>query len=225
MSPPTRRPGSSGAATASTSPSASGGMGIVWRANDELLGRPVAVKEVRFPPELGEQEQEELRKRTLREARATASLSHPNVVTTYDVVEEDGRPYIVMELLRGRSLSDLLREDGPLPPTGGPDRARDARRPRAAHRRACAPRRQARQRAAHHDGRAVLTDFGIATMAGDPALTSTGVVLGSPAYMSPERARGKQARPRGRPVVARRHAVLRGRRDGRRTTRRTRSAR
>jgi eukaryotic-like serine/threonine-protein kinase len=172
----------------------SGGMGTVWEGTDELLGRQVAVKEVRFPPEVGEREQDELRERTMREARATAQLSHPNVVTTYDVVEEDGRPYIVMELLPTRSLSTVLREDGPLPP----------------HRVAqigvemlSALEASHRQGVVHRDvkpgnvlltaeGRAVLTDFGIATMAGDPALTSTGVVLGSPSYMSPEQARGKR---------------------------------
>ena len=172
----------------------SGGMGTVWEGTDELLGRRVAVKEVRFPPEVGEQEQGELRERTMREARATAQLSHPNVVTTYDVVEEDGRPYIVMELLPTRSLSTVLREDGPLPP----------------HRVAqigiemlSALEASHTQGVVHRDvkpgnvlltdeGRAVLTDFGIATMAGDPALTSTGVVLGSPSYMSPEQARGKR---------------------------------
>ena len=91
-------------------------MGTVWQGHDELLGREVAVKEVRFPPELGKQEMADLRERTMREARATARLSHPNVITTYDVVEEDGRPWIVMELLSTRSLSELLRDDGPLPP-------------------------------------------------------------------------------------------------------------
>jgi serine/threonine protein kinase len=174
-----------------------GGMGTVWRGHDEVLGRTVAVKEVRFPPELGEKEQQDLRKRTLREARATARLSHPNVVTTYDVVEEGGLPYIVMELLAARSLSDVLRDDGALPP----------------HRVAqiglellSALELSHRQGVVHRDvkpgnvlitdeGRAVLTDFGIATMAGDPALTSTGVVLGSPAYMSPERARGQKPGP------------------------------
>jgi serine/threonine protein kinase len=172
----------------------SGGMGTVWAGTDELLGREVAVKEVRFPPEIGEKEQAELRERTMREARATARLSHPNVVTTYDVVEEDGRPYIVMELLPTRSLSTVLREDGPLPP----------------HRVATiglemlgALETSHQEGVVHRDvkpgnvlltseGRAVLTDFGIATMAGDPALTSTGVVLGSPSYMSPEQARGKR---------------------------------
>ena len=174
-----------------------GGMGTVWRGHDEVLGRPVAVKEVRFPPQLGEQEQEELRKRTLREARATASLSHPNVVTTYDVVEEDGLPYIVMELLRACSLSDLLREDGPLPPH------RVARiglemlgALEMSHRKGVVHRDvKPGNVLINDDGRAILTDFGIATMAGDPALTSTGVVLGSPAYMSPERARGKKPGP------------------------------
>ena len=175
----------------------SGGMGTVWHGIDELLGREVAVKEVRFPPEIGESEQAELRERTLREARATARLSHPNVVTTYDVVEEDGRPYIVMELLPTRSLSTVLREEGPLLPH---------RVARIGLEMLGALETSHRQGVVHRDvkpgnvlltleGRAVLTDFGIATMAGDPALTSTGVVLGSPAYMSPERARGHKPGP------------------------------
>lgn len=175
----------------------SGGMGTVWHGIDELLGREVAVKEVRFPAEIGESEQAELRERTLREARATARLSHPNVVTTYDVVEEDGRPYIVMELLPTRSLSTVLREDGPLLPH---------RVARIGLEMLGALETSHRQGVVHRDvkpgnvlltldGRAVLTDFGIATMAGDPALTSTGVVLGSPAYMSPERARGHKPGP------------------------------
>jgi serine/threonine protein kinase len=172
-------------------------MGTVWRGHDEVLGRPVAVKEVRFPPQLGEQEQEELRKRTLREARATASLSHPNVVTTYDVVEEDGLPYIVMELLRARSLSDILREEGPLPPHRVAQIGLEVLGAlELSHRKGVVHRDvKPGNVLINDDGRAILTDFGIATMAGDPALTSTGVVLGSPAYMSPERARGKKPGP------------------------------
>ncbi|MBA2769143.1 MAG: serine/threonine protein kinase, partial [Sporichthyaceae bacterium] len=172
----------------------SGGMGTVWHGTDELLGREVAVKEVRFPPEIGDREEHELRERTLREARATARLSHPNVVTTYDVVEENGRPYIVMELLPAHSLSTILRDDGPLPPHRVAEIGLDM---------LGALESSHAQGIVHRDvkpgnvlltpdGRAVLTDFGIATMAGDPALTSTGVVLGSPAYMSPERARGRK---------------------------------
>jgi len=93
-----------------------GGMGTVWEAHDDVLHRQVAVKEVRFPPELGDAEVADLRERTMREARATARLSHPNVVRTYDVVEEDDRPWIVMELLATRSLAELMRDAGPLPP-------------------------------------------------------------------------------------------------------------
>src|SRR5690242_6413877 len=93
-----------------------GGMGTVWEAHDEVLNRSVAVKEVRFPSELGDAEVADLRERTMREARATARLSHPNVVTTYDVVEEDDRPWIVMELLSTRTLAELMRDAGPLPP-------------------------------------------------------------------------------------------------------------
>jgi serine/threonine protein kinase len=172
----------------------SGGMGTVWEGTDELLGRQVAVKEVRFPPEVGEKEQAELFERTMREARATAQLSHPNVVTTYDVVEEDGRPYIVMELLPTRSLSTVLREDGPLPPHRVAQlgvemlRGLEASDSLGVVHRAVKPGNVLLTA----EGRAVLTDFGIATMAGDPALTSTGVVLGSPSYMSPEQARGKR---------------------------------
>jgi tRNA A-37 threonylcarbamoyl transferase component Bud32 len=175
----------------------SGGMGTVWQGTDELLGREVAVKEVRFPPEVGEREQDELRERTMREARATARLSHPNVVTTYDVVEDGGRPYIVMELLPARSLSAVLREDGPLPPHRAAEIGVEI---------LGALETSHGQGVVHRDvkpgnvlitpeGRAVLTDFGIATMAGDPSLTSTGVVLGSPAYMAPERARGRTPGP------------------------------
>jgi serine/threonine protein kinase len=169
-----------------------GGMGTVWEGYDQLLGRQVAVKEVRFPPELGDREIADLRERTMREARATARLSHPNVVTTYDVVEEDDRPWIVMELLASRSLAQVLREDGPLPPARAAQVGLDM---------LGALESSHAQGVVHRDvkpsnvliapdGRAVLTDFGIATSAGDPALTSTGMVLGSPAYMSPERARG-----------------------------------
>ena len=174
-----------------------GGMGTVWQGHDELLGREVAVKEVRFPPELGKQEMADLRERTMREARATARLSHPNVITTYDVVEEDDRPWIVMELLSTRSLSELLRDEGPLPPHRvaeiglGVLSALETSHGQGIVHRDVKPSNIL----ITADGRPVLTDYGIATMTGDPALTSTGVVLGSPAYMSPERARGRAFGP------------------------------
>ena len=91
-----------------------GGMGTVWLAEDDILSRQVAVKEVSPPADMTEREREMLRERTLREARTAARLSHPNVVTIYDVVEDDGRPWIVMELVPSRSLRDLVEADGPL---------------------------------------------------------------------------------------------------------------
>src|SRR5919112_5191143 len=91
-------------------------MGTVWRATDEVLGREVAVKEVIFPHGLCDADCEVLRERTRREARAAARLDHPSAVTVYDVVEEDGAPYLVMELVEARTLSEVVRTDGPLSP-------------------------------------------------------------------------------------------------------------
>src|SRR5918999_3379439 len=94
-----------------------GGMGTVWRAHDEVLDRDVAVKEVLLPPGLEEAEQNVLYQRTYREARASARLNHPGVVTVHDVVREDGRPWIIMQLVRARTLQEVIDQDGPLPPT------------------------------------------------------------------------------------------------------------
>src|SRR6266536_209342 len=94
----------------------SGGMGRVWLARDEVLHRDVAVKEVVLPLGLSEAEREEFRQRTLREARAAARLSHPNVVQIYDVVQADNQPWIVMEYVRSRSLHRVINEDGPIEP-------------------------------------------------------------------------------------------------------------
>ena len=93
-----------------------GGMGVVWRATDQVLGRPVALKEVTFPAHLTDEEREALRNRTLREARAVARLSHPGVVQVYDVLEADGRTFIVMEYVPSRSLHQVIKEEGPYSP-------------------------------------------------------------------------------------------------------------
>ncbi|RSN64239.1 serine/threonine-protein kinase [Actinomadura sp. WAC 06369] len=173
-----------------------GGMGTVWRAHDTMLDREVAVKEVELPPGLTESEHAVLYERTLREARASARLNHPGVVTVHDVVEEAGRPWIVMELVTAPSLQDLL-ERGPV-----------------GHRRIAeiglqmlgALRHAHEKGILHRDvkpsnvlitatGRVVLTDFGIAQMEGDSTLTQTGLVMGSPAYIPPERAAGERAVP------------------------------
>ncbi|MCD9143491.1 serine/threonine-protein kinase [Streptomyces albireticuli] len=170
-----------------------GGMGVVWRARDELLDREVAVKEVRAPAGLLEHEVTLLHARLEREGRAAARIAHPNVVTVHDVATEDGRPWIVMELVRGLSLADVLEAEGRLAPA------------RAAH---IGAEVLAALRAAHGvgvlhrdvkpgnvlvaaDGRVVLTDFGIATVQGNTALTRTGELVGSPEYLAPERALGR----------------------------------
>src|SRR2546430_8512317 len=91
-----------------------GSMGTVWEAYDEFLHRPVAVKEVRLPPGIARAEADELRERTLREARAIAVVSHPNVITLHDVAREGDEPFVVMEYMQARSLAELLREFGPM---------------------------------------------------------------------------------------------------------------
>ncbi|MBB5120695.1 protein kinase [Streptomyces eurocidicus] len=170
-----------------------GGMGVVWRARDELLDREVAVKEVRAPAGLPGHEVGLLYARLEREGRAAARIAHRNVVTVHDVATEDGRPWIVMELVPGLSLADVLEAEGQLAP------ARAAR---------IGAEVLAALRAAHgvgvlhrdvkpgnvlvaNDGRVVLTDFGIATVPGNTALTRTGELVGSPEYLAPERALGR----------------------------------
>jgi serine/threonine protein kinase len=172
-------------------------MGAVWRARDELLSRDVAVKEIIWPPQMDAAERETARRRALREAQMAARLNHPNVVRMYDIFEEDGRPWIVMEFIPHRSLRDIVATGGPLSPG------------QAAH---IGLGILAALRAAHEagvlhrdvkpgnillgpGGRVVLTDFGIARAYGSPALTLTtpDILVGSPSYIPPERARGGQA--------------------------------
>ncbi|MFD0682986.1 serine/threonine-protein kinase [Actinomadura fibrosa] len=174
-----------------------GGMGVVWRARDGVLDREVAVKEVVVPPGLDEAGREALPRRAVREARSAARLSHPGVVTVFDVVEEDGRPWVVMELVQARSLQEVIRREGPL----APDRAARIGRQvvaalGAAHAAGILHRdvKPGNVLIARGD-RAVLTDFGIAVIEGDASLTQTGALLGSPAYIAPERVRGEPAQP------------------------------
>ena len=175
----------------------SGGMGTVWRAQDVVLGRDVAVKEVTFPPGVTDDEREVLRERTRREARAAARLDHPSAVTVYDVAEEDGTPYLVMELVEARTLAEVVRSDGPLSPHRTAEvglavlGALEAAHAQGIVHRDVKPGNVLLR----EDGRVVLTDFGIATFTGDASITSTGLLLGSPSYMAPERARGEQPGP------------------------------
>src|SRR4051812_9418262 len=173
-----------------------GGMGTVWAAHDEMLGRDVAVKEVQPPLDLTPEQREVVRRRMLREARAAARISHPKAITVYDVVEQDDRPWIVMQLLPPRTLADVVAASGPLPPATvaaiGLDLV-DALQ--AAHRAGVLHRDVKPANVLLTEGGAVLTDFGIATVDDDPALTSTGMLVGSPAFMAPERARGERPSP------------------------------
>ncbi|MEU9954459.1 protein kinase [Streptomyces sp. NPDC050982] len=179
-----------------------GGMGVVWRALDEVLGREVAVKELRTYSDAGAPELADLGLRMQREARAAARVRHPGVVAVHDVAEVDGRPLIVMELVDGPSLDDVLRERGTLDAreaAGIGAKVMDALS--AAHRvgvlhRDVKPGNILLDRS----GRVVLTDFGIATM-DDPGdgsathLTRSGELVGSLDYLAPERAQGHEPGP------------------------------
>ncbi len=171
-----------------------GGMGRVWLATDGVLGRDVAVKEVTFPEVMTDAERQLLRERTFREARAAARLDHPRVTTVHDVVEEDGRPWIVMEHVPSRSLSEVLRESGPLPVRQAARIGLDVLDALVAAHAAGIVHRDVKPGnvLVGERGRAWLTDFGIATSTGDVSLTGQGVLLGSPSYIAPERVRGEE---------------------------------
>ncbi|MEU0928723.1 serine/threonine-protein kinase [Streptomyces solisilvae] len=174
-----------------------GGMGTVWRAEDELLGRQVAVKQLYVSPHLAEDELTTLHERTRREARSAARITHPNVVVVHDVVDHQGLPCIVMEYVPSTTLADLLKNGGSVSPD---EAARIGRGMIAALRAAHAAG------VLHRDvkpgnvllgpeGRVVLTDFGIAVATGTSTLTKTGEVVGSIDYIAPERVRGRKPGP------------------------------
>ncbi|MCB5181853.1 serine/threonine-protein kinase [Streptomyces antimicrobicus] len=174
-----------------------GGMGTVWRAQDETLGRTVAVKELRFGNGVDEDEKRRLITRTLREAKAIARIRNNGAVTVFDVVDEDARPWIVMELIEGPSLAEYIRERGPLTPRRAAEvglAVLDVLK--AAHGQGILHRDVKPSNVLIADtGRVVLTDFGIAQVEGDPSVTSTGMLVGAPSYISPERARGQRPGP------------------------------
>jgi hypothetical protein len=180
-----------------SAPLGRGGMGVVWRAQDAVLGREVAVKEVVFPPTMAEEERRPAQARVLREARAAARLNHPSAVTLYDVVQDQGGTFIVMELVNAPTLADLVRAGGPLPAARVAEiGAQIASALEAAHAAGIVHRDvKPGNVMVPERGMAKLADFGIASLQGDPQLTSTGLVIGSPAYMAPEQARGEASGP------------------------------
>lgn len=175
-----------------------GGMGVVWRATDQLLVRQVAVKELPFDETLSAAEARRQRERTLREARAVAQLSHPHVIVVHDILKDDERPYIVMELVDGDSLADRIAAHGPVD-------AHEAARIgvdllgalRTAHEAGVLHRDITPANVLIENGtdRVVLTDFGIAQVPGSSTLTESGAFVGSPEYTAPERMSGARTGP------------------------------
>lgn len=174
-----------------------GGMGVVWRAEDRVIGRPVALKELRMPPGLAPGERAVFTERVMREARTAGRLNDPSVVTVHDVVHEGDTVYLVMELVQAPTLADLVAHEGSLP----------ADRVAAIGARAAAALRTAHAAGiVHRDvkpsnimvlpgDRVKLADFGIAQAQDDPSLTGSGAVMGSPGYLAPELFRGEAATP------------------------------
>jgi serine/threonine protein kinase len=174
-----------------------GSMGTVWRARDMVLAREVAVKEVRHPQLMSQHDRAIARARSLREARVAARLAHPGVVTVHDVIEAEGGPWIVLELVRARSLARVLAQDGPMPPARAAEMGMVLLEALGTAHALGIVHRDVKPGNVliTADGRAVLTDFGIATMAGDPGLTQAGMVMGTPGFCAPERIRGAPASP------------------------------
>jgi eukaryotic-like serine/threonine-protein kinase len=175
----------------------SGGMGTVWRARDELLDRDVAVKELNTPPHLDEAERVEANARAVREARAAAQLRHPAIVVVHDAFLEDGRPWIVMQLLNGAPLDSVLARNGVLAPARAARLGLDVLGALGTAHAAGVLHRDVKPGNIFltADGRAVLTDFGIASVEGQATITRSGMLIGSPGHIAPERLSGERPGP------------------------------
>jgi eukaryotic-like serine/threonine-protein kinase len=174
-----------------------GGMGTVWLAEDELTGEEVAVKEPRVTDTLNEHERAVAHSRVEREALATARIDHPSVVTIHEVVKDGGRPWIVMEFVRGRSLADVLLAEGTVSPPRAARIALPVLGALAAAHEAGVLHRDVKPSNVllGCDGRVVLTDFGVARIDGERSITEAGAIVGSPEYLAPERALWRPAGP------------------------------
>jgi serine/threonine protein kinase len=174
-----------------------GTMGVVWEAYDLAVHRKVAVKEVLLPADMSDHDRAVSRERAQREARAISQLAHPNVIAFYDLVEEAGHPWVVMELVNSRSLADVIRSDGPMQPSRIATLALAVLGALEAAHRAGITHRDVKPSniLLTDDGRVKLTDFGIARTAGDSPITGAGMLVGSPSYIPPEVIQGAAAGP------------------------------
>jgi eukaryotic-like serine/threonine-protein kinase len=169
----------------------SGGMGVVWHARDERLRREVAVKQVRVPAELTAPEGEEMVRRTMREGRIAARLHHPQLITVYDVVQDGGQPYLIMEYFPAKSLE----KSGVVPYTEAARIGAEAAAALAAAHEAGVVHRDVKPANVliGKNGEVKITDFGISRVVSDLTLTATSTFAGTPAYLAPEIARGSEA--------------------------------
>ncbi|MBC3193462.1 serine/threonine protein kinase [Pseudonocardia sp. C8] len=171
-----------------------GAMGAVWRGTDELLNRTVAVKELLAAALPSADQMEESRQRILREGRIGARLQHAHVISMFDVVVHDERPWLVMEYLPSRSLAAVLAEKGPMSPTEAAAIGRQVADGLAAAHTAGVVHRDIKPGNVliAEDGRSKITDFGVSRAVDDVQLTRTGVIAGTPAFLAPEVARGQE---------------------------------
>ncbi|HWO59442.1 MAG TPA: serine/threonine-protein kinase [Umezawaea sp.] len=170
----------------------SGAMGVVWQAHDQRLHRIVAVKQLLLQPGLAAADTDEAKRRAMREGRIAARLQHPHAIAVYDVAEDDGQPWLVMEYLPSKSLSTVLSERGTLSPRDVASIGEQVASALTAAHNAGIVHRDIKPGniLLGDEGVVKITDFGISRATGDVTVTATGMLAGTPAYLAPEVAKG-----------------------------------